>query len=130
MSGRKSNLKRFKTITTGDMSQATLTSAVTAIEFLDNIGYQINFTGSPVGTFSVQISADYDQDQNGNVINAGQWITVPVQQNGTSYTLIPTSLGSPMFLDLNQLSAPFIRLIYTKTSGTGTVNAFVCGKMV
>jgi len=112
------------------MSQATLTSAVTAIEFLDNIGYQINFTGSPVGTFSVQISADYDQDQNGNVINAGQWITVPVQQNGTSYTLIPTSLGSPMFLDLNQLSAPFIRLIYTKTSGTGTVNAFVCGKMV
>lgn len=130
MSGRKSNLKRFKTITNGDMSTASITSAVTAIEFLDNIGIQINFTGSPVGTFAVQISMDYDQDQNGNVISAGNWITMPVQQGSTSYTAIPTSLGSPIYLDLNQLSAPWIRLVYTRTSGTGTLNAFIAAKMV
>lgn len=106
-----------------------LTSSVTAIEFLDNIGYQFNFTGSPVGTFSIQVSMDYDQDNNGNVITAGSWVSIPVTLSGTSYTLIPTSLGSPIYIDLNQLSAPWIRAIYTFTSGSGTLNAFICGKM-
>ena len=105
---KKSNLKRFQTITSGDMSLASLTSSVTSIEFLDNVGFQLNFTGSPVGTFSVQVCMDYDADTH----QAGTWTTVSVQQGATAYTAIPTSLGSPIFIDLNQLSSPFIRLVY------------------
>lgn len=126
MSGRKSNLKRFNSIVAGSMS-TSLTSPVTNIEFLDNIGVQFNFTDSPVGNFQVQVSMDYDQDINQNVINAGNWVPVTLS-NGTVNAA--TSLGSPVYIDLNQLSAPWIRLVYVRTSGTGTLNAFVCGKMV
>ena len=126
MSGRKSNLKRFKTITSGDMS-GNLTSTVTAIEFMDNIGYQLNFTGSPVGNFQVQVSMDYDQDNNGNVINDGNWVAVTLSSGSVNAA---TSLGSPIFIDLNQLSAPWIRVVYNHTSGSGTLNAFICGKMI
>jgi hypothetical protein len=126
MSGRKSNLKRFKTITSGDMS-GSLTSAITAIEFMDNIGYQISFSGAPVGNFQVQVSMDYDQDINGNVIHAGEWIAIPLSNGSID---VPTSLGSPIYIDLNQLTAPWIKLVYTRTSGSGTCNTFISGKMV
>lgn len=123
---RKSNLKRFKTIVNGNMA-GSLISTVTNIEFLDNIGVQLNFSGSPVGNFQVQVSIDYDQDINGNVINAGSW--VPVQLSNSS-TNAPSSLGSPIYIDLNQLSAPWIRIAYNFTSGTGILSAFICAKMV
>ena|ERR1035437_779912 len=123
---RKGNLKRFKTIANGNMS-GSLISPVTAIEFMDNIGYQLNFTGSPVGNFQVQVSMDYDQDNNGNVLNAGNWIAVTLSNNSINAA---TSLGSPIYIDLNQLSAPWIRVAYNYTSGSGTLNAFICGKMV
>lgn len=124
MAGRKSNLKRFQIISAGDMSQSSITSAVTNIEFMDNIGIQLNWTGSPSGTFAIQVSLDYDQDNNGNVINAGNWVSV---------TLTPTpdtSVSPPIYIDMNQLSSPWIRVVYTKVSGTGTLNAFIAGKMV
>lgn len=133
MSGRKSNLSKYSIITAGSMA-TSLTSAVTNIEWLDNTAFQINFTGSPVGTFQAQVSADYEQDFNGNVINAGNWIAVPLTYflSGTltTATTVPTSVGSPIYLDLNQMSAPWIRLVYTRTSGTGTANAFVTGKPI
>lgn len=131
---RKNNLLKFQTITAGDMSAASITSAVTNIQFLDNIGLQLNFSGSPVGLFQVQISADYAQDNEGNVQDPGNWVpmvlTYLVGSTFVSATTVPTSSGSPIALDLNQLSFPWIRVVYTKTSGTGTLNAFITCKMV
>lgn len=92
---------------------------------MDNIGIQANLTGggSMSGTFSVQVSADHAQDTEGNETVAGNWITV-VTASVTS--------GAPLltYFDLNQLSAPWVRLIYTHSSGAGTVNAFITGKML
>lgn len=107
------------------MSAASVTSAVTNIQFLDNIGYQFNFTGTPTGTFVIQVSADYAQDNQGNVTNVGNWIPI-------SFTSPPVASGSPgtIYIDLNELSAPWIQAVYTKTSGTGTLNAYVTGKML
>lgn len=134
MSGRKNNLLKYQSITSGDMSAASLTSAITNIQFLDNIGIQLNFSGSPVGTFAAQISADYSQDAQGNVLVAGNWIPVTLTYwDGTMYvsgTSIPTSVGSPIYLDLVELSAPWIRIVYTKGSGTGTLNTFITAKML
>lgn len=124
---RKSNLKKFQSITSGNMALTSITSAITNVEFLDNIGVQLQWSGSPVGNFEIQVSLNYDQDINGNVINAGTWVplTFPTYNND-----IPTSAGSPLYIDLNQLSAPWVRVVYTKTSGTGTLNTYICGKMV
>lgn len=132
---RKSNLKQFTTIKNGAMTgTSVLTSSVTAITVLDNVGYQFDFTGSPVGNFQVQISGNYNQDEVGNVLNTGTWVPVVfTYYNGTAFVTsanIPTSSGTPIYLDLTQLSAPFIRCVYTNTSGTGTLNATVSAKMV
>lgn len=124
MSSRKSNLKKFSAITSGDMSLASITSTVTNIEFLDNIAVQLTWSGSPVGTFQIQVSLDYNQDNNGNVLAAGNWVPLTL---GTS---LSTSVGSPIFVDMNQLSAPWIRIVYTRTSGSGTLNALISAKMV
>ena len=131
---RKNILKQFKIVDAGDMSQASITSAVTCIQFLDNVGIQLNFSGAPVGDFEIQVSADYEQNPNGSVINAGNWAPLALSYlSGGSFVDsfdIPTSVGSPIYLDLNQLSAPFIRIVYTKTSGSGSLDAFITAKMV
>lgn len=124
MSARKSNLKQFQTLTNGDMAQATLTSQVTNINRLDNIGLQFNWTGSPVGNFAVQVSADYNQDEFGNVTNAGHWAPITLSPSPA------TSAGSPIYIDLAGLSAPWIKVVYTKVSGTGTLQIYITGKMI
>lgn len=133
MSGRKNNIKQFQSVVAGAMS-GNITSAVTDIQFLDDIGLQLNYSGSPTGTFSVQVSADHSEDFNGNVLVAGQWIPLTLSYwNGTSSitaTSIPTSVGSPIYLDLALLSAPYIRVVYTAGSGSGTLNVFLTAKQV
>jgi hypothetical protein len=118
----KDSLKVFQIVTAGNMA-TTLTSTVTNINKLDNIGIQCNYStaGAPVGVFSVQVSADYQQDYNGNVTNAGQWTTL---------TSANASGGEPTYFDMNQLSAPWIRLLYTPTSGSGSLNAYITAKQL
>lgn len=132
MSDRKNNLLSFPTIKAGDMSTSSLTSSVTNIQYLDNIGLQFTWTGSPVGTFQVQISADYAQDINENVTNQGNWVPITLSYfNGTDFvtsTTIPTSVGSPVYIDLDLLSAPWIRSVYTRVSGSGTLTEVITAK--
>jgi hypothetical protein len=124
MSSRKNNIKQFQIVTSGDMSQSSVTSLVTDIQFLDNIAIQINFTGSPVGSFAIQTSLDYAIDNVTNtVINTGNW----VDYQGLS---ISTAVGSPIIIELNQVSSPFIRLVYSKVSGSGTMNAYISAKTI
>lgn len=124
MSSRKNQLLKYQTITNGDMSAASITSSVTNIQYLDNIGVQCNWNGTaPIGVIAIQVSADYAADEFGNVTNPGNWFTLPTSPAVTGNT------GS-VYVDLNQMSAPWIRAVYTKTSGTGTLNAFVTAKSI
>lgn len=122
---RKNVLVPFQTITNGDMSAASITSLVSEIQYLDDIAIQMNWSGSPVGTFAIQGSLDYAQDYAGNVTNAGNWIALTLNP-------IPAATGSSgnWLVNLDGLSFPAIRLVYTKTSGTGTLNAFISGKEI
>jgi hypothetical protein len=122
---RKSNLQRFQNIVSGDMSQASITSAVSNIEFLDNIGLQLIFTGTPTGTFSVELSINYSQDQQGNVTNTGTWTPMTF-----SSTPVASGAAGSVYIDINQISAPWMRVKYTKTSGTGTLQGWLTAKMV
>lgn len=134
MSKNKNTLKQFNTISAGDMSTASITSAVTDIRFLDDIGIQFTWTSSPVGTFAIQVSADYNQDYLGNVETTGNWVPVTLTYwNGSTFitdTSLPTSVGSPIYVDLALLSSPWIRVVYTKTSGTGTLTATITAKEI
>ncbi len=121
---RKSNLLTFQTLASVSMT-ANITSSVTNIAYLDNIGVQFNFTGAPVGAFLVQVSADYNEDTQKNVINPGSWTPLTLSP-------APTASGSAatIYVDINQLSAPWIRSAYTATSGSGVLSTYVTGKMV
>ncbi len=135
MSTGKRVLLPFHCIAAGDMSTAAITGTVSELKYLDDVGIQLNWTGSPVGTFQIQISADYLQDTNNppNVLRVGHWVPITLTYwDGVSAfvttTDIPTSLGSPIYLDMALLSAPYIRIVYTKISGTGTLDAYITAK--
>jgi hypothetical protein len=120
---RKNVLERYQAITAGNMS-GNLTSPVTNIKFLDNVLMEFVATGSPGGSYSVEVSADYQTDNNGNVINAGNWTALEFNPSP-----IITGAGT-VVIDMNQLSAPYIRAKYTRTSGTGSLNLFMSAKEV
>lgn len=131
MSDRKNNILQFPIINAGNMA-TSLTSSVTSIKYLDDVGIQFTWSGAPVGTFSIQVSANYLQDDNGNVRVTGNWVPLTLTYwNGTTWvtdTSIPSSVGSPIYVDLALLSAPWIRAVYTRTSGTGTLTATLTAK--
>lgn len=120
----KKSLLNFKNIIFGDMS-GNVTSAISNIQFLDNIGFQLHFTGTPTGTFSVEISANYAQDSQGVVTNVGNWVALNLSSSPAA-----SGAAGDIYLDLNQLSAPWIRVKYTFASGTGTLNGWIAAKEV
>lgn len=104
---------------------ATITSAAFPCQFQDNIGIQLDWTGSPVGAFSIQTSIDHAQDSQGVITTAGHWITLTL-----STAITASGSADDAYIDLNQLSAPWIRVVYTSTSGTGTLDCFIAAKGV
>lgn len=103
----------------------TLTSKAYKINLQDNIGIQLDWTGTPVGTVTVQISSDHIQDLNGNIQNAGHFIALPLNPS-----IAATGAASDAYIDLNQMTAQFVQVVYTFTSGTGTLNGTLVAKAV
>lgn len=125
----RTTLRPTPVITAGDMS-GNITSLVTILQSITGCSYAGNWLGSTaVGTLSVQVSNDY-QANGGTVLNAGTWTTITVQYSGNTVQTIPVS-GSTgtFFIDLTKIQAYAIRLVYTATSGAGTLNATINGKV-
>lgn len=123
---RKNVLLKYAIFSAADMSQATLTSTIVDIRYMDNVAIQLNFTGTPTGTFDVQGSVDHNvSDPSETVSAAGSWVSLTL-------TPAPVASGaaSSVLLDLNQLSFPFIRVVYTKTGSTGTLDGYIFGKAI
>lgn len=121
----KNSLPSYQIVSAGDMS-STITSKVVNIIYLDNISLQLDLSGasSANGTFVPQASLDYSQDNQGNVLNAGNWVDLPT----SAQQVIVSGAPAPIIISLNQLSAPWLRLQYRPSSGAGTLNAFVSAK--
>lgn len=116
MSGRKDTLLSF-TLISG--SAISVTSVPQNIQFYDNIWIQGDvISGSPSGTFVVQGSNTYNPNT-----GTGTWVTL--------LTATITS-GSPATsgMNVNQAPFPWIRVVYTLSSGSGTVNVVLSGKML
>lgn len=104
---------------------ASATSSAVGIQYLDNVAIQLNFTGTPTGTFAVQGSLDYSQTSTGTVINAGNWIPLTLASSP-----VASGAAGTILLDLNQLSFPWVRVVYTRSSGTGTLDSYISAKAV
>jgi hypothetical protein len=107
-------------ITNGAMASTnTLTSSVVDIRGFDNVSLQANWTGTPSGTFYVDVCSDYNINYSGRT---GNWSTLP--QTLTA----PSGSAGTSFLDAIQTSAPYIRVRYANSSGSGTLNVYIGAK--
>ncbi len=115
-------LPPFPVIVDGDMAAASITSLPTIMTNLSIISYQLVWTGSsPVGVAALEVSNNYSINMDGSVRDAGDWVTA------TSATVTgSTGTGFFNFSDQGQFA---VRLKYTKTSGTGTLQVIAAGKV-
>lgn len=97
----------------GDMS-GSLTSSSFPINQVYGWSAQFVFTGSPVGTLKVQVSCDYNVAPN----------TTPAPTNWTDLadSSLSISAAGDITYNVNLAFYNWIRFIYTRSSGSGTIN--------
>lgn len=116
-------LQPMPVIVNGDMS-GNLTSLVTIISNMSMMTYTYSWAGTtPVGSIDVQISNDYSINSDGTVKNAGTWDSLPLSATPS----VSGSAGNGA-IDIDQLGAYAIRTVYTRVSGSGTLQAIYKGK--
>jgi hypothetical protein len=96
--------QNLQLVTNGDMSQASITSSVLDMSNYVLASIQAVFTGSPVGVFKIQRSNDkvtFSDDASSvlSISSSGDWVW-----------------------EIASVGSRYARLVYTKTSGTGTLN--------
>ncbi len=101
----------------------SITSAAVEVRNQDNVGIQLHWTGTPTGAFSVQISSNHKEDIEGNIQVAGDWVTLPL-----SPAISASGSADDAYIDLNQMSTMYMRIVYTRTGSTGTLDAYVVAK--
>ena len=111
---RKNVLQPRQIITNGDMS-ANVTSLTTDVSNLDRQMIQLVWTGTPVGTFAVDVSLD-------------KGVTWSPLDFGT----VPAAAGAAgnNTLRIDGPSIQKMRVRYVRTSGTGTLQAYLMASTV
>lgn len=98
-------------------------STPTNIDYLDNLGIQVVWTGSTVGVLEVYGSND----------DASKSTTrLPVKWSKFEFgsTINVDTTNSDLLIHMNQVPYSWIALKYTATSGTGTMTATITCKEV
>ena len=127
MASTKNVLSTYQIVTAGSMA-ANITSTVTSIKYLDTVAFQLNIGSGATGTFDIQSSLDYVQDSQGNVVVPGNWISV--KSLFDSITNPAGSASEQLVTSIRALPLEWLRLIYTASSGSGTLNAFITAKSI
>lgn len=96
---------------------ASITSDAVLIQFEDNIGIQVKWTGTPTGTLDVQVSMD--------PTNLG-WQSVPFTPTPTQ----PAGSSGSDWYEITQTPGGYVRLVYTRASGSGSLYAKIAAKSV
>jgi hypothetical protein len=86
-------------------------SAATNVQHMSRICYDVSWTGDAVGSIIVQGSS-----------NQSNWTNL----NMTAITMAGVTDNG--LFDIQVTGVPYLRLAYTSTSGTGTINAYVSAK--
>lgn len=119
------NLLRPVTVLSGASLATDLTSPVVETKNQDNIGVQLAWTGNAVGLFGLEVSSNHLEDAAGNVQFEGDWIALPLAPS-----IVATGIADDAYMEINQLSAQYIRVTYISSSGTGSVTVVVVAKGV
>ena len=119
MSGRKNFLNPYRLIDSESMG-ASVTSDPFNVQGLDSIAVQFVFSGTPTGTFSVQVSGNYN-----TVTASGDWDDLFLNPSMTA-----SGASGTASTNIQQLAFLWMRLKYTRTGGTGSLDAYVSGKMI
>lgn len=101
-----------------DMS-ADFESEAILVDQIYGLSFQAVATGSPVGSFAIQLSNDLT-DKKADVTN---WTTYAA-------SAAAVSAAGNTFINYDGVHAKWARLIYTATSGTGTATVIYFGKGV
>lgn len=109
-------------VESGDMS-GSVTSIGIDLQQLLSYSIQAVFTDAPVGTFKLQWSNDEVQVSSGSnpAANVVNW----TDYTGTSQAV--SAAGNYGWIGA-WAGFRWIRLVYTRSSGSGTLNAVFCGK--
>jgi hypothetical protein len=128
----KNILPPYQIITNGSRTgTAAINSNPTNIQMIDNVCISMVWTGTAVGTFKVQTCNNVLAAAVGAVSAvpaSGDWIDLPLYLNGATYSPAAAGASSAILLELNQLGATWVRLVYTNASSTGTLQAYISGK--
>ncbi len=112
-------------LVTANTMAASVTSTPTHIAFLDNIAMQIDFTTSDaIGTFDVQGSCDYVKGDAQNAAVTGNWISLGLSISAAA------SADNHILINMYNIAFPWIRFVYTRSSGTGVLNVKITGKEI
>ena len=101
-----------KYIVAGTMA-SNVTGPSTNILYTDRVGFQIVYTGTPTGSFSVEVSNDE---------TTWQELTLSTAVSAAG------SAGND-FIDA-ETSAKFVRLVYTASSGSGSLDVHITAKSI
>lgn len=117
-------LQPIRIVTDGDMS-ADVVSRVISTRYLNQASISLLFTGTPTGDFLVESSHDYvpDDEFRTSPPNAGTWQALDL---GT--TLAAAGAAGATGVDVTLSGVPWLRVTYDRTSGTGTLNAYISAK--
>ncbi len=109
-------INAYHLITNGVMTgTTTLLSPIQNIQNFDNIGLQVEWTSTAIGTISVQCSVD------GTVFDALTFDPLLTQPAGAS---------GHYLIDLNQVPFPYLQVKYVNASSTGVLNVYMFSKDV
>lgn len=110
----------FQFLTNGDLSLASLTSPVADCTNMLGFSIQAVTTGSGVGVLAVEGS-------NQPEVNTSFTGNIP----STSWTtIVSANVSAPgsIMINVSDTFYRWVRVVYTRTSGTGTINAILMGK--
>lgn len=121
---------RPHTVINAQSMGTSLTSDVTVLQGLTKGNYQVVWSAgsTPVGTIALQFSDDYSIN-NGVVNNAGTWTTATFSLAGVPVSSAPVSGNTGNGMIEFTTAAYASRLVYTRTSGSGTMSVTIVGKV-
>lgn len=124
MSRKNTHLHVMKDASSGNSSldlSANITSQATNVQNSDNIGIQLVWSGtSPSGEAFVETSNDYDP-----IKNTGTWAALDFGRD----ILITGNTGNHL-ININLVPFAWIRLTYTRVSGSGDLVSTLVMKQV